>query len=283
MTTTTIAPAVTPSPFVSWRVSADELKQQAAAAPDWLISELLPSGSVVVLAGAPGLGKSMTALSWASHVATGQDWYGHAVRRGGVVYVLGEGWRSFGRRVTAWESVHGSVGTDLSFIDGATHGVDLANDASLLALVEQLRNDPPVMVVLDTFAMLSGVNDENSNSEVGRAMKAAHRIVQAVGCTVVLVHHVSKGTGQVRGATAFRGNADAVIVAGREERKDGQPPSFFLSTRGEDDGKQRDGEPVRLGGFSVASPGVLARSQMLAETGVAADMLAALAAAAPKA
>lgn len=273
----------TPVPVPSWRVPASELQAAAAAAPDWLISDLLPSASVVVLAGTPGVGKSMTALSWAGAVATGRDWYGHKVRRGPVVYVLGEGWSAFGRRVDAWESVHGSVGDDLSFIDGAAHGVDLANPASLAALIQQLVTDPPVLVFLDTFAMLSGVNDENSNSEVGRAMRAAHQIVQAVGCSVVLVHHVSKGTGQVRGATAFRGNADAVIVAGREERKDDQLPSFFLSTRGDDDGKQRDGEAVRLAGFSVASPGVLARSQQLAATGAAADALAALGAAAQKA
>ena len=65
----------------------------------------------------------------------------------------------------------------------------------------------------------------------------------------------------VRGATAFRGNADTVVIA---KPADGGADGFELTTDGEHDGKQRDFSPVTLGGFKVMDPGVLARDEAAA-------------------
>lgn len=255
----------------TWGVSPAELKATARNGPPPLIDGLLPSRAVVTFAGVPGVGKSFTALSWAACVATGDDWFGHRVGAAyRVVYVLGEGWSQFGHRVRAWEEVNGKALPDhLRFVDGAGEGVDLADPVRVEAIIEQLKAVAPGLVVLDTFAMLARIESENDNAQVGRVFSAAHRIVRATGATVVLVHHVSKAAGQVRGATAFRGNADAVIVASTSGKDD--DPTFFLSTRGEDDGKQRDMEPVKLYGFEVASPGVLSVRAKASEKGATAD------------
>lgn len=255
-------------------VSAADLVALTGAEPDWLVGDLVPARSVVVLAGQPGIGKSFAALSWAACVAGGQDWFGRPTKAGGVVYVLGEGFGSFGRRVAAWQSGHGPVSDRLAFLDGTAAGVDLADPESVDLLIETVRGHDPELLILDTFSTLAHVQSENDNAEVARAMRGAHRVVQALGCSVILVHHVSKEAGKVRGATAFRGNADAVIVAAHDPGS--SRGDFFLSTRGTDDGKQRDGEAVWLPGFCVAAPGVLTRPEEAAAHAQAVEGLEAL-------
>lgn len=262
------------APAVPWSVSPADLEALSADAPRWLVDGLLPAASVVTLAGTPGLGKSFCALSWAAHVATGSDWYDLAVEGpASAVYVLGEGWRSFGRRVGAWRETYGELPETLRFVDGQAHGIDITDPEKVGSLIENLRVWSPALVVLDTFSMLAGIQSENDNAEVARAYRQAHRIVAEIGCTVVLVHHVAKASGQVRGAGAIRGNSDCVIVA-KQSTNEGE--GFMLSTEGIDDGKQRDGEGRRLHGFSVVPPGVLGRSDQLGAKEERADALAAL-------
>lgn len=255
-------------------LNAAAMREQAAAAPDWLVSGLVPSQAVVVLAGTPGVGKSFTALSWAARVAEGGDWFGRKCRQAGVVYVLGEGFRAFGRRVAAWEDAHGPLPESVGFLDGGRAGVDLCDAASVGRLIEQLRAFGSLgLVVLDTFSMLASVSNENDNAEVARAMRGASRIVEELGASVVLVHHVAKASGMVRGATSFRGNADAVVVAAPMGEG---VPGFMLSTHGEDDGKQRDGEPTRVHGLAVVAPGVLGQQAEVVQRKAAGDQLAEL-------
>lgn len=268
---------MTPTPttdLTAWSVSPSELKKLAKEGPPPLIEGLLPSRAVVTFAGIPGIGKSFVALSWAASIAAGATWFGHSVTAARpVAYVLGEGWARFGDRVRAWEEVSGrELPEHLRFVDGAVTGLDLTDLSHVESITEKLEALSPGLVVLDTFAMLARVESENDNAQVGKVYNAAHRIVRATGATVVLVHHVSKAAGQVRGATAFRGNADAVIVAGAS-RRDTEQGTFYLSTRSEEDGKQRDGEPVKWDGFCVVSPGVLGMKADVARSEAAAAKL----------
>ena len=244
-----------------WSVDTEQLKARAAHVPPALVEGLLPSAAVITFAGSPGLGKSFTALSWAASIANGTPWFGRAVHAGPVVYVLGEGAARFGDRAAGWESVHGPISPRLRYVDGGAKGVDLADEGRVGLLIEQLRVWSPVLLVLDTFSMLAQVKSENDNAEVARVYRQAHRIVAEVGCSVLIVHHVAKGSTVVRGATAFRGNADTVVIA---KPADGGADGFELTTDGEHDGKQRDFSPVTLGGFKVMDPGVLARDEAAA-------------------
>lgn len=274
-----IDPTTDPDPVgdAPWAVSAAEMKATARNTPPPLIDRLLPSQAVVTFAGEPGIGKSFVALSWAAAVAEGRSWFGHKTREPmPVVYVLGEGWSQFGNRVAAWETLHGhQLGPNLRFVDGASQGLDLADPESVDAIIDELVAIEPAMVVFDTFSMLSRIRSENDNAEVAGVFAGAHRMARCVEATVVLIHHVSKGAGQVRGATAFKGNADTVITASRSTKED-EEDTFVLSTRPQDDGKQRDFEPVRLSGFSIAEPGVLARASSVVAAAQRRDEMSAI-------
>lgn len=260
-----------------WGLTAAQMKAQAHDAPPALIEGLLPAAAVVLLAGEPGVGKSFVALSWAASVAAGAPWCGRAVSAGSgrVAYVLGEGYLRFGQRIEAWETTHGQqLGEGLIFVDGARRGVDLADPEKAEELVEKLELFEPDLVILDTFSMLAHVKSENDNAEIAKVFSVAHRIVSRTGASVVIVHHLSKG-GTIRGASAFVGNVDGVVAC-VPTPSDAAPRSFALSTDRADGGKVRDGEPVRLDGFSVASPGVLAQDAAVAQHGEAARELSGL-------
>lgn len=240
--------------------SPAQMEEISKNRPAELIADVLPSMSVTVLAGAPGLGKSFVALSWAAAIAEGSDWFGHTVRQAPVVYVLGEGWGGFGRRIHAWEAANNRpMSNGVYFLNGAQHDINLKDSQSTEQLINQLRWINPGLVIIDTFSMLAHVTNENDNAEVAQVMVNVNKIVQATGATVVLIHHVTKTTRSVRGAGAFVGNTDTVIIADRGINTVGSDSNFALTTDNELGGKRRDGTPTTLHGFYVAPSGVLSR------------------------
>lgn len=245
-----------------FRTTGAQIKQIARNRPEELIKGFVPSSGVMVLAGAPGTGKSFTALSWAAAIAEGSQWFGKAARQAPVVYVLGEGYSCFGDRVEAWETVNGrEIPEDLTYVNGLTFRIDLKDPYSVQKLIERINEVPTGLVIFDTFSVLARVTNENDNSEVAQVMANAHTIAEATGATVMLIHHVTKSTGSVRGASAFVGNADTVVVATEEKKKNEngeiETDGFLLSTASHYGGKRRDGEPKTMHGFSIATPGVL--------------------------
>ena len=239
-----------------------ELIQIARNRPADLIDGFVPSGSVMVLAGGPSTGKSFTALSWAAAIAEGIPWFGQQTRQAPVVYVLGEGYRRFGKRAKAWASVNGGHRPEnVHFVDGLTYGINLKDPDSVQQLINALAYVQPGLVIFDTLSVLARLDSENDNSEVSQVMANVHTIAQATGATAMVIHHTTKSTGSVRGASAFVGNSDTVVVAAKEKKKDNDGDTatspFLLSTSAQHGGKQRDGEPKIMSGFSIAAPGVL--------------------------
>ncbi|MGP5015102.1 AAA family ATPase [Glutamicibacter ardleyensis] len=240
-------------------LTAQEMLQKSQQAPQWLIEDLLPVAGVVTFAGEPGIGKSFTALSWATAVANDSYWFDWNTasmepfqERRNVVYVLGEGFAQFGKRVESLDRLREPAGNSLHFVDGAGQGINLSNPASTQKLIGLLEPLNPELVILDTFSALAGVKSENDNAEVAKVYAVAQRISSMFSCTVVFIHHMTKDAQHVRGATAIRGNSDTVIVA-----KKASQSGLTLSTYAKDDGKQRDGEPVLIEGLFVSSDGIL--------------------------
>lgn len=245
-----------PAFFTSWV----QMGQIADTQPEELINGFVPSSGVMVLAGAPGTGKSFTALSWAAAIAEGSQWFGQQTRQAPVVYVLGEGYRRFGKRTKAWASVNGGHEPDnVHFVDGLTQGINLKDADSVQQLIAMLAYVQPGLVIFDTLSVLSRLDSENDNSEVAQVMANVNTIAQGTGATAMVIHHTTKSTGSVRGASAFVGNADTVVVAVKEKNIEGGATTspFLLSTSAQHGGKQRDGEPKIMSGFSIATPGVL--------------------------
>jgi RecA-family ATPase len=78
----------------------------------WLIEGILPEGSLGVVYGDPGAGKTFVVLDWSFSIATGDDWWGHGTEPGDVIYVVGEGWTGIRDRAAAWKASRNMAGFD---------------------------------------------------------------------------------------------------------------------------------------------------------------------------
>ena len=239
------------SPF---RITGEQLEQIARNRPAVLIDGFISSSSVAVLAGEPGAGKSFTALSWAAAIAEGSPWFGRATRQAPVVYVLGEGFNTFGDRLEAWETVNGRPMSDnLCFIDGITHDIGLKDPAAVQQLIDTLAYKQPGLVIFDTFPVLARMTSEKDNAEMLQVMANVNKIVQDTGATVVLIHYTTESS-----ASSFVGTADTVVVVA-EDTRENATGTFLLSTEDQYGGKNRNGAALTLHGFKIDSPGVLSR------------------------
>src|SRR4051794_7107287 len=139
----------------------------ALPAADWLVEDICGRDSQVMLYGFSGDGKSFVALDLALSVATGDEWHGHKVTQGPVVYVVAEGGRGISRRIAAWCKKHGATKplNDAFFTLQAPQLTDAKNLTALIADIK--RQATPVLIVLDTFARTFVGKEENSSKDTG--------------------------------------------------------------------------------------------------------------------
>lgn len=177
-----------------------------------LIEDTIPLGGVSLLAGTHSTGKSFVALSMGCSVHTGAPWYGRPVERRKTLYLAGEGPRGLRKRVRAWEAYHETtIGDDFQIYDGA---VQLVDPAQVEHLENLIRDDGFGFVIVDTLAKSTIGIEENSNSDMSRAVDALYRIQRATGDgSVLTVHHTGKDGLTVRGASALEAGLDTVYLS----------------------------------------------------------------------
>jgi hypothetical protein len=175
--------------------------------PEYLIDQMIPSGSFGMLYGPSGVGKSFLALDLAAHVCVGGRWMNREIRQGPIVYIAAEGQVGIRKRIGAWKR-HRDIGRLHGFYIW-NEPVQLDDDRSVSLFLGELGRDlqRPSLIVVDTFAQCYS-GDEN-NHEVQAALDGIQRIIGATGATVLLVHHsVKADAGIERGSTRLRAAAD---------------------------------------------------------------------------
>lgn len=225
---------------------------------EYLIDQWLPARSLVYCYGEPSAGKSFLTIDMACCVQEGrQSFHSYDVRPGvsrglaerpgrRVVYVMSEGLPGLDARLSAWENTHnGGAETSLKTVTGAPQ-MTSADHVAWLADVAEGAD----LIVVDTQSRsTTDINNENDNAEMARVVAAYAKLIEDVGCTVLVVHH---GDGHLRGATTMRGSADGII---KVENSGG---IVTASLRQEAGGKVKDGEtPPDLQLVLAKDPGPL--------------------------
>jgi predicted transcriptional regulator len=178
-------------------------------APEFLIDGILPLDALACLYGPTNLGKSFVALDMCLSVASGIDWQGQQVRQGPVLYVAAEGARGYGKRIDAWCEYRG-IDRPQPF-HGIRVPVQLMDPEHVIGIqccIEQME-EPPLLVVLDTFSRcLVGAN-ENSQEDITVAVEAMACIKSVCGATLMAVHHTGRNGEYERGSTVLPGALDS--------------------------------------------------------------------------
>lgn len=184
-----------------------------------VVDGMVAKGTLGLLVSPDGVGKTFTAVALSCSVATGTPFLGHAIRKPGpVLYLASEGLESIKPRVAAWARHYEK---DLADLDGVhlstveAGSLALLNPADTQAIIDDIDRlgVKPAMVVIDTLAMGGGLEDENSNGQMGLLMANLRRLAEATGAFILMVHHASKDNPRnPRGASALRAACSTVLI-----------------------------------------------------------------------
>lgn len=192
----------------------DETEQDQRPEPTWLLPNLLPDESTVMMFGPSGNYKSFLALDLALMLSAGIAGWGTRARDPvPVVYVAAEGSRGVERlRRPAWRKARG-IDSALPFYTVDTMPL-IARPNEVLELIEAIkaRAITPKLVVLDTFARAMAGLNENDAKDAGDFIEAIEAIKRVLHCTVLVLHHTGKEEGRgARGSSALFAGFDSMI------------------------------------------------------------------------
>lgn len=183
--------------------------------PKWLVKGLLQENTTAFVISEPGVGKSFFVLDLAAHIADQEHWHGRPIQKNGtILYITPEGAESMDRRRIAWETYHSKTMSDnIVFFSESIHV-----GSYLWEQFESYCEDiKPTVIVIDTLARNTGGADENGSAEMKSAVAHLDRLRQKIKCTFIVVHHTTKGTGNLRGHGSLDGAADTIIKLARPD------------------------------------------------------------------
>lgn len=177
--------------------------------PDWVIRGVLPEAAIGVIYGQPSTGKTFTAVDLALCIALGQAWRGRSVKQGRVLYVAAEDDRGIQIRLAAGLAARGAAAAPIRVLPTAPILTDKAHQAAFLRAVK--REKKPSIIFLDTLAAITPGADENSGKEMGDLVGFCHKLYEATGALVMLIHHEGKTDGRgPRGWSGLNGAFEVI-------------------------------------------------------------------------
>jgi hypothetical protein len=162
--------------------------------PESLVGDILDCGAFIGLIGASGAGKSFLSLGLSFCIVTGTPWLGvYPVKRGPVVYVVGEGRGGLNKRLNAWQSHYGVTVKASDGFHIYPRAIGLSEIEWAQALRKFAYDVGAVLVIIDTLARDMAVNgsDENTAKDMGRFIAGCEEVQQS-GAAVMVVHHPKK-------------------------------------------------------------------------------------------
>lgn len=194
----------------------DQLVGEKPYNPPWLIEEMLAQGSLLVVAGEAGIGKSTFMYALTMCVATGMPFLGHATVPAHVIYCDEENalpdFRGY------WQQIwHGLACPPKELLAKRLHfaSFQLGFDEWLTRLhgaVKALPSSEPGLLVIDTATPALNIQDEDKNAEASLAIRGLQSLQIDRNLTIVVLKHARIVEGEsgadryiLRGAKAWLG------------------------------------------------------------------------------
>jgi AAA domain len=226
------------------------LSTQQPTAPRMLVDEMLPYRGIAFLGGQSGSGKTFVACDLALSLASSQPFFEHEVNeRIGVAILSKEGTGNLANRLIAGAQARG---LDLKDLPIAWRGdfppiatlMDIQRVtealASLSETIQAQYNVRCGAVIFDTVAASFAIDDENSNSEIGKISRHLREVEEKLDGLVIPIHHYGKSsTAGLRGGSLWKGTADVVLsTTCDKDETSGETKNRQLSIAKARDGKE---------------------------------------------
>lgn len=230
---TEVAPVVFPA------IDVSSLEGKTPPPREWHVDELIPTGTVTILNGDGGTGKSLISLQLAASTITGGYWLGREVKQGRCMFVTAEDDMDELHRRLADIAIDQQVG--MVDLEGLVV-VSLAGEDAIMAtpngksniikptrlfetLQEHVAKLEPALVVLDTLADLFG-GEENQRAQARQFISLLRGLATHHDTTVLLLAHPSlsgmaSGSG-TSGSTAWSNSVRSRLYLDRIRNDDGR-------------------------------------------------------------
>lgn len=195
-------------------VSPAQLAEQTPAEVPWLWRNYVVRGAVTVLAGREKAGKSTLLWALIAAVLAGREFCGQPVVQTPVVVLSEETDMALVQKFTRF-----GIGPDSALSVRPRSGLTFRprwEDAVALTGMETERTGAG-LVVVDTLSWWANLPPEAEND--AGAMTAALRPLLTLsqrGPAVLVVHHLTKASGELRGSTAIGALADIIVTLSRQ-------------------------------------------------------------------
>jgi hypothetical protein len=183
----------------------------------WTIAGILPESSVMLLAAAPGSGKSTILYNWALHVATGKDWSNRRCKKGKVLVIQCDE-----PVVDAAEKLQIIGYDDEELANGQIDFIDRWRFNNIPQLLSYVQRHHPQLIMIDSLtSCLAGMDVDLIRSDAGNCIYELRDIANQYGCSIVILHHLNK-SGGIRDSSSFEANVSEVV---KLYRTDNNPDS----------------------------------------------------------
>lgn len=202
----------------------------------WVLQGFVAAGELVTFAGLPGVGKSTVFASLALVVsgygqALGSDLTNDRPRRVGIVT---ENPAQYERIIYALCKRHALDATAVALrvrLYSTTRLLADEVESEIGAIVDELHEDEPPLIIIDTASASFELESENDNAQVGRALSQLRPLAERSGSPVWIITHAAKAISRQdsditpRGAGAWVGD---VHGNGSVFREPDRPGSVFI-------------------------------------------------------
>lgn len=203
---------------------------------EFLVNPLFERGSISLIYGPPGGGKTYSMLDCAICIALGEDWLNFPTTQTRVLIIDEEsGRRRLNRRLREVMRARGVE--DAAILYTTLEGFNLRDVRDHRHIEELIGESQAGFVLMDALVDFTPGADENKAQEMAPLMNVLKHIVERTQVHVSMLHHSNK-QGDIRGSISIPGVVDLVLSV---ERKPKSPRVDFVST------KARDIEPVMFG------------------------------------
>jgi RecA-family ATPase len=174
---------------------------------EWLIEDLIPKDSVIMVAGESGCGKSTFVLSLVHAVAHGESFLNRATKQAPVLIVDRENPKNVYFRRTLRMHLRETSNLHVwgNWSQKEPGGPDCAE------VIEYANARKPLIIFDSLVAFHPG--SEQDSTETRRFMNLFRKL-QTYGATVIVIHHTGKGenTKEYRGSSDIKANVDLNFV-----------------------------------------------------------------------
>lgn len=177
--------------------------------PRWLVPGLIPANAYVLIYGAPASFKSFIALDIAMrHAAKGEGMVFYAALEG--LYGIRQS------RSRAWAFQNGKPGDCWRTMPGPRVGLE-EEVQEFGDAIKACAGDRKIdLIVIDTFGRAMDGLDENWVPDVAKFTKSVESLIEAFGCTVLVVHHTRREGDRERGSNSIEASTDAKLQVVRK-------------------------------------------------------------------